>query len=234
MSSITCENGPGSPSAFRSGGSKVIRRLLRGRREKPGDEAIFNHVTVSRSCTFPRYPSHTHTDTHMHTHTPTHPPTYPHAHAHTHTRTRAPTHTHTHTHSHTDSLSITHPPVDVVHIYLPTDRQSSVVFTCTAFGVPPPSLTWLHQEKSVIETTPVSQVIPYRNKRCLRNTYREYVCVCVWVCVCMCVCMRAHCGVCVCVCVCMFVCVSGCVREKWCTCMYTFVECQTRILEEEV
>ena len=40
MSSITCENGPGSPSAFRSGGSKVIRRLLRGRREKPGDEAI--------------------------------------------------------------------------------------------------------------------------------------------------------------------------------------------------
>ena len=28
-----------SPSAFRSGGSKVIRRLLRGRREKPGDVA---------------------------------------------------------------------------------------------------------------------------------------------------------------------------------------------------
>ena len=26
-------------SVFRSGGSKVIRRLLRGRREKPGDEA---------------------------------------------------------------------------------------------------------------------------------------------------------------------------------------------------
>ena len=27
------------PSERRSGGSKVIRRLLRGRREKPGDEA---------------------------------------------------------------------------------------------------------------------------------------------------------------------------------------------------
>ena len=44
MSSITCENGPGSPSAFRSGGSKVIRRLLRGRREKPGDEASTAHI----------------------------------------------------------------------------------------------------------------------------------------------------------------------------------------------
>ena len=30
--------------AFRSGGSKVIRRLLRGRREKPGDEA--NHIYI--------------------------------------------------------------------------------------------------------------------------------------------------------------------------------------------
>ena len=29
--------------AFRSGGSKVIRRLLRGRREKPGDEANCTH-----------------------------------------------------------------------------------------------------------------------------------------------------------------------------------------------
>ena len=51
---ITCENGP----AFRSGGSKVIRRLLRGRREKPGDEASIatlllniysTHINISHS-----------------------------------------------------------------------------------------------------------------------------------------------------------------------------------------
>ena len=43
LSSITCENGPGFPSAFCSGGSKVTLKLLRGRKEKPGDEAIFNY-----------------------------------------------------------------------------------------------------------------------------------------------------------------------------------------------
>ena len=56
MSSITCENGPGSPSAFRSGGSKVIRRLLRGRREKPGDEATYTHLRVSARYGFGRVP----------------------------------------------------------------------------------------------------------------------------------------------------------------------------------
>ena len=148
-------------------------------------------------------------------------------------------HTHTHCHTHADSLSITQPPVDVVHIYLPTDRQSSVVFTCTAFGVPPPSLTWLHQGKSVVETTPVSQVIPYTNKWCLRNTCPVCVCVCVCMCVhvrvcacacvsvCMCVCVHVRVRVCVCACVCVRACVRACVCVCVCVCvcmcMYTFV-----------
>ena len=41
------------PSAFRSGGSKVIRRLLRGRREKPGDEATSSNVVPICGTTCP-------------------------------------------------------------------------------------------------------------------------------------------------------------------------------------
>ena len=37
---MACSSRTGTRFIFEAGGSKVIRRLLRGRREKPGDEAI--------------------------------------------------------------------------------------------------------------------------------------------------------------------------------------------------
>ena len=40
MTSITCENLPGSPSAYLLGGSKVIRGIIARKEGEPGDEAI--------------------------------------------------------------------------------------------------------------------------------------------------------------------------------------------------
>ena len=52
-----------------------------------------------------------------------------------------------HVPSYTDSLDITQPLSDV--ITHPGARQQPAKFTCTAFGLPQPSLHWLHQGRSI-------------------------------------------------------------------------------------
>ena len=86
--------------------------------------------------------SHYTTPTHMHTRTHTHALTHTHTHVHTHTHTHA--HTHTHTLAEPQIVEFPEGPCDMPDIIERTTERP-VILTCSAFGIPPPSVQWLFQ-----------------------------------------------------------------------------------------